>query len=113
MRMQAAEIIERAGTGERKGIRIVSIERLRPEGLVLVDHRVRYVVMIDPLHRRSYRYRQLRWGKGEVVDRNDICLLGRERPERQGRADDRTQKHRNDHSATGSESRRDEAEVAH
>src|ERR1700686_4803589 len=38
MRMQTAEIIESSGTSERKGIRVVSVERLRPEYLVLIDH---------------------------------------------------------------------------
>src|SRR6266404_4567776 len=49
MRMQTAEIIESSGTSERKRIRVVSVERLRPEYLVLIDHRVRGVVVIDPL----------------------------------------------------------------
>src|ERR1700676_2495096 len=67
--MEAAEIVERAGTGERKGIRVVSVERLRPKGLILVDYIVRNVVLIDPFHRRSNGDGQLRRGEGEVVDR--------------------------------------------
>src|ERR1700731_4121052 len=38
LRMQSTEVIEGAGAGERIGKRIVSIERRRPEGLVLIDH---------------------------------------------------------------------------
>src|ERR1700681_352062 len=38
VRMQTTEVVEGAGAGERIGKRIVSIERLRPECLVLVDH---------------------------------------------------------------------------
>src|ERR1700676_2283062 len=113
VRMQAAEIVERAGTGERKGIRVVSVERLRPKGLILVDYIVRNVVVIDPFHRCSNGDGQLRRGEGEVVDRNDIFLLRRDRAERQQRTDGRTQKHRNDHGTTGSESRRDKAEMVH
>ena len=52
LRMQAAEIIVAAGIGECEGKRVVSLQRLRPEGLVLVDDIVRNVVMIDPLDRR-------------------------------------------------------------
>src|SRR3984957_20985251 len=100
MRMQAAEVIVRAGTGERKGIRIVSVERLRSEGLVLVDHIMRNVVVIDPFHRRSDRNRQLRWTEGEVVNRHLVWLLCCDRSERQQRAGDRTEEHRNDDGAT-------------
>src|ERR1700686_3102250 len=38
MRVKRTEIVEGAGDGERMGKRIVGIERLRPERLVLVDH---------------------------------------------------------------------------
>jgi hypothetical protein len=44
MRMQATEVVEGTGAGEREGKRIVSIERLRSEYLVLVDHRMRDIV---------------------------------------------------------------------
>src|SRR6202020_2920223 len=88
MWMQAAEIFERAGTGEGVGKRVVSVERLRAEGLVLVDHIGGDVVVIDPLHCRSHGNRQFRGGEGEVVDRNDIFLLRCDRAERQQRADD-------------------------
>src|SRR6266404_890831 len=54
MRMQSTEVTEGADAGERIGKRIVSIERLRPEGLVLIDHQMRDIVMVDPLHRRSH-----------------------------------------------------------
>src|SRR6516164_10936437 len=59
MRMQAAEIIVGAGAGERKRKRVVSVQRLRPEGLVLVDHAVRDVVVIDELHRGPNGNREL------------------------------------------------------
>src|ERR1700730_12828992 len=51
VRMQTAEVIEGSGAGERVGIRIVSIERLRPERLVFVDHGMRDIVVIDPFYR--------------------------------------------------------------
>src|SRR5579863_5522241 len=113
MRMQAAEIIESAGTGERKGVRIVSIERLRSEGLVLIDHIMRDVVVIDPFHRRSDRNRQLRWTEGEVVNRHLVWLLCRDRSERQQRAGDRTEEHRSNDGATGRQSCRSTSESPH
>src|ERR1700740_1487220 len=54
MRMESTEVVEGAGAGERIGKRIVSIERLRPECLVLVDHYMRDIVTVQPLHRRSH-----------------------------------------------------------
>ena len=47
--MQTTEIIEGACTGERVGIRVVSVEQLGPKRRLLLDHRVRNVVVIDPL----------------------------------------------------------------
>src|SRR5216683_2321228 len=80
MRMQTTEIVEGAGAGERRGIRVVSVERLRPEYLVLIDHRVRNVVVIDPLHRRSHGNRQIRGREGEIMDRDHVRgILGRYR----------------------------------
>src|SRR6266576_5632905 len=58
MRMQTAEIVERAGASERKGIRVVGVEHLRPKGRLLLDDRVRNVVVIDPLDRGSHSNRQ-------------------------------------------------------
>src|SRR5271167_1988596 len=37
VRMQAAEVVVGAGAGEGEGVRIVGVQRLRPEELVLVD----------------------------------------------------------------------------
>jgi hypothetical protein len=68
MRMQAAEIIKGPGTGERVGKRVVSIERLGSETLVLVDNSVRDVVVIDPFYRR-----QLGGGEGKVVTTFSSC----------------------------------------
>src|ERR1700732_4800478 len=51
LRMQTAEIVEGAGAAERKRIRVVGVERLRPKSRLLLDHRVRNVVVIDPLDR--------------------------------------------------------------
>src|ERR1700726_3061838 len=47
--MQTTEIIEGACTGERVGIRVVSVEQLGPKRRLLLDYRVRNVVVIDPL----------------------------------------------------------------
>src|SRR5579862_3897857 len=90
VRMQAAKVVVGAGAGEREGIRILSIERLRPEDLVLVDHVVWDVVVVDPLHGRAHRDRQFRSGEGEVVDGDDIFLLSGDGSERQQCAGERT-----------------------
>jgi hypothetical protein len=73
MRMQAAEIIKGPGTGERVGKRVVSIERLGSETLVLVDNSVRDVVVIDPFYRHSRCNRQLGGGEGKVVTTFSSC----------------------------------------
>src|SRR5579863_8588913 len=112
MRVQTTEIIERAGSGERVGIRIVSVERLRTEGQFLVHHRVGNVVVVDELDRRSHRDRQFLWREREVVDRDNIRILGRDRGERQQRSDDRPQKHGNDQGTTASQSSRRRAQMA-
>src|SRR6266851_8514223 len=97
MRMQTTEIVEGAGAGERRGIRVVSVERLRPEYLVLIDHRVRNVVVIDPLHRRSHGNRQFRGREGEIMDRDPVRgILRCYRSRRQHRSNDWTNKHCND-----------------
>jgi len=112
VRMQAAEVIERAGTSERVGIRVVGIECLRPEGLFRFDHAVGNVVVIDELDRGSHRDRQLPRPEREIVDRNDIFLLRRYRAERQHRSDDGTQKHSRDQGAMGGKSSRGGAQTA-
>src|SRR6202035_5237254 len=97
VRMQTTKVVEGAGAGERIGKRIVSIERLRPEHLVLVDHRMRYIVVVDPLHRRSRGNRQFLGSEREVVDGDHVRrVLRRYRTKSQHRADDRAQKQRND-----------------
>ncbi len=102
--MQTAEIIESSGISECKGIRVVSVERLRPKYLVLIDHRVRNVVVIDPLDRRSHGNRQFRGREGEIVDRDHV--RGIPRRHRQRRVKDRTQKHCNgDGTANGKSGR--------
>src|SRR6476620_7164659 len=58
VRMQTAEIVERTGAGERKRLRVIGVERLRSEGCLLLDYRMRNVVAIDPLRRRAHRDRQ-------------------------------------------------------
>ena len=83
MRMQTTEIIEGAGAGERKRIRVVGVERLRPKGGLLLDQRVRNVVVIDPLDRRSHSDRQFLGGEREIVDRDHVRgILRRYRTER-------------------------------
>src|SRR5713101_4990606 len=77
MRMQAAEIVERTGAGERKRIGVVGVERLRPEGRLLLDYRVRNVVVIDPLDRGSDSDRQFLGREGEIVDRDLVGVLRR------------------------------------
>src|SRR3981081_4785184 len=72
MRMQTAEIVERAGASERKGIRVVGVERLRPKGRLLLDHRVRNVVVIDPLDRGSHSNRQFLGREREIVDGDHV-----------------------------------------
>src|SRR6266851_3259870 len=97
MRMQATEIVEGTGAGEREGKRIVSIERLRSEYLVLVDHRVRNVVVIDPLHRCSHGNRQFRGREGKIMDRDHVRgILRCYRSRRQHCSNDWTDKHCND-----------------
>ena len=55
MRVQAAEIVERARRGERVGIRVIRVERFRPEDLVGLDHGMGNVVVVDEFDRRSHR----------------------------------------------------------
>ncbi len=95
--MQTAEIVERAGAGERKGIRVIGVERLGSKGCFLLDYRMRNVVMIDPLHRRSHRHRQLLGREREVIDGDHVRgVLRRYRTERQHRSNHWTQKHYDD-----------------
>src|ERR1700691_1859192 len=116
LRMQPAEVAERAGTGERVGIRVVRIEWLRPEGLVIFDHGVGNVVVIDELDRRSHRDRQFPRPEREVVDRDNIRILRvflcRERTERHHRSDDGAQQHGNHQGAAGDKSSRCGAQMA-
>src|SRR3954451_8791946 len=84
MRMQAAEIVEGAGAGEGIGKRIVRIQRLRAEYLVLVDYGMRDIVVIDPLYRRTRGNRQFRGREGEIVDGDHVRgILRRYRSHRQ------------------------------
>jgi hypothetical protein len=55
LRMQSAKMIEAAGIGERERKRVAITERLRPICFVLVDYRVRNIVVIDPSGRRGLR----------------------------------------------------------
>ena len=96
MRMQAAEIVEGADAGERIGKCVVSIERLRPEYLVRIDHCMRYVVVIDSFDRRADGNRQFLRREREVVDRDNVGVLRRYSSERQHCANHRTQNHRDD-----------------
>src|SRR5882757_7772495 len=113
MRMQTAEIVERAGAGERKRIRVVGVERLRPECLVLVGYRVRNVVVIDPLDRGSYRNRQLLGREREIVDRDYVRgILRRYRAKRQHRSDDWAQKQCSNQGAARSKPGRCKAKLA-
>src|SRR3984957_4790159 len=112
VRMQTAEIIERTGRGERVGIRVVSVERLRAEGKFLLYHRVRNVVVIDELDRRSHSDRQFLRREREVVERDNVRVLRRDRAERQHRSDDGTQKDGNDQGATEDKSGRCGARMA-
>src|ERR1700730_224337 len=107
MRMQATEVVEGTGAGEREAKRTVSIRRLRSEYLVLVDHRMRDIVVIDPLHRRSHRNRQFRGREGEIVDSDHIgCILRRYRSRRQHRSYDWPDKHCDDDGTADSKSGR-------
>ena len=94
LRMQTAEILEGAGASERKGIRVVGVERVRSEYLVLIDHQMRDIVVVDPLHRRSHRNRQFRGREGEIIDRDHVRgILGRYRSHRQHRSNRWTDEH--------------------
>src|SRR3977135_1923849 len=118
VRMQAAEVVELAGAGERKRIRVVSIERLRSKARLLLHHRVRNVVVVDPLHGRPHSHRQFLGREREIVDRDLAAgiLLGgvlrRYRAKRQHRPKYGTQQHGNDQGAPWSKPRRCEAELA-
>src|SRR5260370_39121821 len=101
--MKAAEIVQRAGASESKRIRVVGVERLRPKGRLLLDHRMRNVVVIDPLDRRSHGNRKFLGREREIVDRDHVRgILRRYRTKRQYRADDRAQEQRNDQAAVWS-----------
>lgn len=111
VRMQATEVFEGTGAGERERKRIVSIERLRSEYLVLVDHRMRDIVVIDPLHRRSHRNRQLRGREGEIVDSDYAgAILRCHCSRRQHRSYDWPDKHCDDDGAADSKSGRRSAD---
>src|ERR1700736_854848 len=93
MRMQTTEIIEGAGAGERKRIRVVGVERLRPKGGLLLDQRVRNVVVIDPLDRRSHSDRQFLRREREILDGDHVRgILRGYRTKRWHRSDDWAQK---------------------
>src|SRR6266704_3390095 len=101
--MQTTEIIELASAGERKGIRVVGVERLRSKGCLLLHHRVRNVVVIDPLDGRSYSDRQFIGREREIVDGDRVRdIMRRYRTKRQHRSKDWAQKHCNDQRAAGS-----------
>src|SRR3954453_7110609 len=114
VRMQPAEIVEGAGARERIGKRIISIERrLGPEYLVLVDHRMWDIVVIDPLHRRAHGNRQFRGREGEIVDGDHVGgILRRYRGHRQHRSNDWTNKNCNDDGTAYGKPGRRGAEVA-
>ena len=76
--MQTTEIIEGACTGERVGIRVVSVEQLGPKRRLLLDHRVRNVVVIDPLDSGPHSNREFLGREREIVDRdNGVLAAGR------------------------------------
>src|SRR5579871_3830525 len=89
--MQAAEIVERSGLREGEGKGVVGIKWLRPEGLVLVDDVVRDIVVVDPLDRRTDRYRQRFWPEQEVLDDDRIGVLRRSDVEGHRSADGQSQ----------------------
>jgi hypothetical protein len=113
LRMQTAEILEGAGASERKGIRVVGVERVRSEYLVLINHQMRDIVVVDPLHRRSHRNRQFGGREGEIIDRDHVRgILGRYRSHRQHRSNRWTDEHCNDNVTADSKSGGCGAEVA-
>src|SRR5438270_1416472 len=61
VRMQAAEVVELAGAGERIGVRVVGIERLRSKRYVLLHYGVRNIIVIDPLDGRAHRNGHFLW----------------------------------------------------
>src|SRR6266404_6562326 len=117
VRMQTAEIVERTGASEGKRIGVVGVERLRPKGRLLLDYRMRNVVVIDPLDRGSHSDRQFLGRKGEIVDGDLVyilhrAILRRYRTKRQHRSDDRAQKKRDDQAAVRRKPGCCEAELA-
>src|SRR6266404_1740637 len=113
VRMQTAEIVERTGASEGKRIGVVGVERLRPKGRLLLDYRMRNVVVIDPLDRGSHGNRQFLGREREIVDRDHVRgILRRYRTKREHRSGDRTQKQRNDQAAVKSKPGRCESELA-
>src|ERR1700724_1484842 len=101
--MQTTEIIEGACTGERVGIRVVSVEQLGPKRRLLLDYRVRNVVVIDPLDSGPHGNRECLGREREIVDRDHVRgILRRYRTKRQQRSDDRAQKQCNHQDAAKS-----------
>ena len=84
VRMQAAEILERARRRKRERVLVLGVERLRAE-VTGRDHRVRDVVLVDPGDGVADLHGELLRAEGEVVDLH-LELGGVRRP-RQGRGE--------------------------
>src|SRR5450432_2847944 len=111
--MQTTEIIEGACTGERVGIRVISVEQPGPKRRLLLDHRVRNVVAIDPLDSGPHGNGEFLGREREIVDRDHVGgILRRYRTKRQQRSDDRPQKQCNDQGAVKSKPGRGKAKLA-
>src|ERR1700730_17113790 len=111
--MQTTEIIEGTCTGERVGIRVVSVEQLGPKRRLLLDHRVRNVVVIDPLDSGPHSNREFLGREREIVDRDYVRgVLRRYRTKRQQRSDDWAQKQCSDQGAARSKPGRCKAKLA-